>query len=162
MPPSVLSTQFALLLILVVTLACVDLSRSARSLDSFGDDAALTADNEVQQHRRAHDLKALRHFLLTSNTEQRADKRAQQDTRKRELVSPRSISFAPTTSRFVLQIQEYLRSIEKSDLEQQQDVRSKFQFASLSGLPIRIASSSSDSLSLSASTNASTLTHSLI
>ena len=85
MPPFVLSTQFALLLILVVTLACVDLSRS---LDSFGDDAALTADNDDHQNHRTLDRKTLRHFLLTSNMKQRAEKRGQQDTRKRELVSP--------------------------------------------------------------------------
>ena len=84
-----LSKQLTLLLIVLVLKLSIDFSQSATVAHPlFDDDAMVEEDNSGENlQRRADDLQKLRHFLLTSNAEQRASRRQQQDLSKRELVS---------------------------------------------------------------------------
>lgn len=84
-----LSKQLTLLLIVLVLKLSIDFSQSATDAHRlFDGDAMVEEDNSGDSlQRRADDLQKLRHFLLTSNAEQRAIKRQQQDLSKRELVS---------------------------------------------------------------------------
>ena len=85
-----LSKQLALLLIVLVLKLSLDFTQSAtdaRRLFDNDDDSMLEENSDEQQQLRADSLQKLRHFLLTSDAEQRASKRQQVDSSKRNLVS---------------------------------------------------------------------------
>ncbi len=79
-----------LLLIVIILLSTIKCSRTAsirnRPMIDMSDDND-NDDAEVEEERRVYDLNKLRHFLLTSNAEQLAAKREQQELYKRELVN---------------------------------------------------------------------------
>jgi hypothetical protein len=81
-----LFTQSGLLLIVIIFILTIQLSRavSADNMLMADDD---DDDTDVQEQRRAMDLRRLRNYLLTSNAEERASKREQQEFHKRELVN---------------------------------------------------------------------------
>ncbi|CAF1440356.1 unnamed protein product [Adineta ricciae] len=67
-----------------------------------------SSDVAQEQQRRADSLKQLRHFLLTSNAEQRAGRRDKQNFLKRKLI------------------REYLRSVNDADSSRLEDVKKRF------------------------------------
>ena len=81
-----MSTPNRFLLFAIVLLSIMKISQASAAANlaemSSDDDS-----NDLQEERRAYDLKQLRHFLLTSNDEQRAAKREKQDFLKRQLVN---------------------------------------------------------------------------
>ncbi|CAF0759268.1 unnamed protein product [Adineta steineri] len=79
-------------------------SDSLHMKDMTADDS----DDDVQEQRRSYDYNKLRHFLLTSNAEQRAAKREQQDFVKRELI------------------REYLRSMSDPNPNRFEEVKKRF------------------------------------
>jgi hypothetical protein len=52
----------------------------------FVDNLDTDMTDEAKHQRRTYDINKLRHFLLTSNAEQRAAKRARENLLKRKLV----------------------------------------------------------------------------
>ncbi|CAF3379937.1 unnamed protein product [Rotaria sp. Silwood1] len=112
-------TRIDFLLIVVVLMSMMELSRAvapSRNLpqtdmtvnDNDNDDDDDNSD--VQEQQRIYDLNKLRHFLLTSNAEQRAARRKQQDFVKQELI------------------REYLQSLSDPDLNRFQEIKSKRNF----------------------------------
>jgi hypothetical protein len=71
-----------LFLSLIVIVSSFRLSQAASKDRSLNTDNSGSADEQL----RAYELKKLRHFLLTSNTEQRAAKREKGEFLKRKLV----------------------------------------------------------------------------
>jgi hypothetical protein len=80
-----LSKQIGFLLIVFVLVSSIGLLQAAPK-DSL-EDTDSSSNDEIQNQRREDDFKELRQFLLTSNAEQRAEKREKQNFHKRELVS---------------------------------------------------------------------------
>ena len=90
-------TKSTELLFIIIALALsIGLLQTA-PIDS-SDSEDISVDDEVQAERRTDALKQLRHFLLTSNAEQRAAKREKQNFYKRELV--RQYSYTKKNSSF--------------------------------------------------------------
>ncbi len=83
-----LSTHIRFLLIAIVLMSMIKLSQTT-SVGSrpMTDMSADDDDNSVEEERREYDFNKLRKFLLTSNAEERAAKREQQEFYKRELVN---------------------------------------------------------------------------
>ncbi len=79
---STLLQRTILFLSLIVLISQIQLSQAASKDHFINTDSNESADEQ----RRAYDLKQLRHFLLTSNAEQRAAKREQRNFLKRKLV----------------------------------------------------------------------------
>jgi len=88
------STHVGFLLIAIILISSIKFSRasSLRSLP-MADMSADDDEAEVEEERRMYDFNKLRRFLLTSNDEQRAAKREQQDFLKRELVNKLNFLF---------------------------------------------------------------------
>lgn len=76
-----MSKPIFLVLCIIVLILSMEVAQ-ARSVDSLSN-----TDEQSQYQRRAYDLKKLRHFLLTSNAEQRTAKREQENRLKQNLVS---------------------------------------------------------------------------
>jgi len=87
-----LSNQFILLLFVIALASSIRLSQAASQDTPFNTDMDFFSNDKVHQQRRTHDFNKLRHFLLTSNAEQRAAKREKQDFHKRQLVRKNIIS----------------------------------------------------------------------
>ncbi|CAF1164146.1 unnamed protein product [Rotaria magnacalcarata] len=96
----------------VIELSQATPSRSLdeRSMSPGNDDDTDGDDNSsLQEQERTYDFNnKLKHFLLTSNTEQRAARLKQQDLLKRELV------------------REYLRSVSEPDTSRLQEIKKRF------------------------------------
>jgi hypothetical protein len=82
-----------LLIVILIMKNSFDMTRMFAVGQPIDDNVDLADSYEIHRQQREYDLQNLRHFLLTSNDEQRANKRRQQDLSKREWVS--------TTYRFV-------------------------------------------------------------
>jgi hypothetical protein len=82
-----LSTPMGLLLIAIMLMSIMKLTRAAPSSGLMADALANDDDTDVQEQRRSSYHDQLRRFLLTSNAEQRAARREQQEFNKRELVN---------------------------------------------------------------------------
>jgi predicted nucleic acid-binding protein len=80
---STLLQRTILFLSLIVLISQIQLSQAASKDHFINTDSNESADEQ----RRAYDLKQLRHFLLTSNAEQRAAKREQRNFLKRKLIN---------------------------------------------------------------------------
>jgi len=87
-----LSNQFILLLFVIALASSIRLSQATSQDKPFNTDMDFFSNDKVHQQRRTHDFNILRHFLLTSNAEQRAAKREKQDFHKRQLVRRNIIS----------------------------------------------------------------------
>ena len=88
-----LQTQkFSLLLLLIVLKLSIDLTQTGSMGELRLNDLAVANSDDEYQQRRDFDLKKLRHFLLTSNAEERAYRREQQAALKRDLVGPDAFS----------------------------------------------------------------------
>ncbi|UJR10481.1 hypothetical protein I4U23_014685 [Adineta vaga] len=105
-----LSNKFALLLFVLVFIASLRFSQATLIQN---DDMVDSSNDEIQEQRRAYNLDKLRHFLLTSNSEQRAAKRDKQNFLKRKLI------------------REYLQSVHGSDSGHFEDVKKRFTYCSL-------------------------------
>jgi hypothetical protein len=81
-----LSKQFVVLLFVIALASSIPSSQAASQDKSYNTDMDFFSNDEVHHQRRTHDFNKLRHFLLTSNAEQRAAKREKQDFNKRQLV----------------------------------------------------------------------------
>ncbi|CAF3025166.1 unnamed protein product [Rotaria socialis] len=114
-----LCTRIDFVLIVIVLMSAIELSQAtpSRSFDEIsmspGNDGDTDDDDDdnssLQEQERIHDLNnRLKYFLLTSNSEQRAARRKQQDLLKRELV------------------REYLRSASDSDTGRLQEIKKRF------------------------------------
>jgi hypothetical protein len=83
-----LPTQIGILLIGILLISILEFSQAVSSDNLLTADISSDDDSaDLQEERRSYNLKKLRHFLLTSNAEQRAAKRDQQEFYKRELVN---------------------------------------------------------------------------
>jgi hypothetical protein len=80
------SKRIALLLLTLAIVISVNLSPVVSAINQSAEDSNESPDNEVNQERRTNGLDKLRYFLLTSNPKERAAKREQQNSYKRELV----------------------------------------------------------------------------
>jgi hypothetical protein len=81
-------TKISILLIAIVLISTLEFSQAVSSENLLTADLSSDDDStDVQEARRSSNFKKLRHFLLTSNAEQRAAKRDQQEFYKRQLVN---------------------------------------------------------------------------
>ncbi|CAF3850648.1 unnamed protein product [Rotaria sp. Silwood2] len=109
-------TRIDFLLIAIVLMSTIELSRAAapsRNLphtDTIVDDSNDDDDSDIQEQQQIYDLNKLRHFLLTSNAEERAVRRKQQDFAKQTLI------------------REYLQSLSDPDSTRFQEIKSKCHF----------------------------------
>ncbi|CAF4488880.1 unnamed protein product [Rotaria sp. Silwood1] len=109
-------TRIDFLLIAVVLMSMMELSRAVAPSRNLPQTDMTVDDNDnddddnsdVQEQQRIYDLNKLRHFLLTSNAEQRAARRKQQDFVKQELI------------------REYLQSLSDPDLNRFQEIKKRF------------------------------------
>jgi len=80
-------TQITILLIAIFLISTLEFSQAVSSENLMADISSDDDSADVQEERRSSNFKKLRHFLLTSNAEQRAAKRDQQEFYKRQLVN---------------------------------------------------------------------------
>ena len=92
-----MSKHIVLLLFIIALASSIRLSQALPQDNLRNTDMHVSSNNEVHNQRRMYDPKKLRHFLLTSNAEQRAAKREKQDFHKRELVRRYDISLKKTS-----------------------------------------------------------------
>jgi len=82
-----ISKHILLSLLIIVFISSIELSQAASIDNLVGTDMIGSANDETNYQRRINDLNKLRHFLLTSNAEQRAARRNKNNFSKRKLVS---------------------------------------------------------------------------
>ncbi|CAF1316499.1 unnamed protein product [Adineta ricciae] len=103
------SNKCLVLLFVFVIITSIRFSH-ASSLERLHNDEMADSSSDVaqEQQRRVDNLKQLRHFLLTSNAEQRAGRRDKQNFLKRKLI------------------REYLRSVNDADSSRLEEVKKRF------------------------------------
>jgi hypothetical protein len=78
--------QIVLSLLIIVFISSIELSEAASVDNLFNTDMIGSANDEAYYQRRINDLNKLRHYLLTSNAEQRNARRDKKNFSKRKLV----------------------------------------------------------------------------
>ncbi|CAF1316533.1 unnamed protein product [Adineta ricciae] len=108
------SNKCLVLLFVFVIITSIRFSH-ASSLERLHNDEMADSSSDVaqEQQRRVDNLKQLRHFLLTSNAEQRAGRRDKQNFLKRKLI------------------REYLRSVNDADSSRLEEVKKRFTYCSV-------------------------------
>jgi hypothetical protein len=81
-----LSKLIILLLFAIVFMSSIELSQAALADNILDGDMIGSLNDKTYDQRRTNDLNKLRHFLLTSNAEQRAAKRDKGNFYRRKLV----------------------------------------------------------------------------
>ncbi|CAF0833761.1 unnamed protein product [Rotaria sordida] len=93
-------------------MSTMELAKAIPSRSLSQTDTAVNDDDndnsDIQEQQRIYDLNTLRHFLLTSNAEQRAARRKQQEVAKQELI------------------REYLQSLSDQDSNRFQEIKKRF------------------------------------
>ena len=107
--------SFFFLVMMLISLIHASVARKEENVLRDSDD-----DESADEQRRAYEMKKLRHFLLTANADERAA--------KRELVRLEA-NDCQGESHFIrsalIQVKEYLRSIDDPDSSRLEEVKSK-------------------------------------
>ncbi|CAF4555609.1 unnamed protein product [Rotaria sp. Silwood1] len=103
----VLSKHIIFFLFIIALALSIELSQAVPMNKLRTVDMAISNDDEEYHQRRIHDLNKLRHFLLTSNEEQRAARRDKQNFYKQQLI------------------REYLKAINDPNSDRLQEVKKR-------------------------------------
>ncbi|CAF4206947.1 unnamed protein product [Rotaria sp. Silwood2] len=109
----ILSKQIIIFLFIIALALSIELSQAIPMNKIRAADMAISNYDEVYHQRRIYDLNQLRHFLLTSNEEQRAARRDKQNFYKQQLI------------------REYLRSINDPNSDRLQEVKKRTTYCSI-------------------------------